>query len=99
MLVQNPDGEVYTVKAAKFEKTYEKVGEGVYKAKVVEKPFVTTTKNICFKASWGEVQYSPIGSKLCVEDKNSIYSVTNMAFEKTYKEIENSSSNEEENDL
>lgn len=89
VLVQNPDGEVYVVKGEKFAKTYEACEVG-YRAVDSEKKFVTVTENICFKAPWGEMIYSPKGSKLCVEylDSRDIYSVTNSAFNATYAEVE-----------
>lgn len=88
MLVTNPDGEQYIVKGPKFQKIYTQVSDGVYKPQGETKAFLTTTTNICFKASWGEVQFAPKGSKLCVSDLGDIYSVTDSAFDATY-EIEN----------
>lgn len=99
MLVRNPDGEVYMVKGEKFEKLYEKVDDTTYKTAGDAKSFVTTTKDICFKASWGEMQYSPKGSKLCVSENGDIYSITNMAFQTTYKEVEQEAFDEDETEL
>lgn len=89
ILVQNPDGEIYVVKGEKFAKTYQEV-EGGYRAVDSAKKFVTITEDICFKAPWGEMMYAPKGSKLCVEniDSRDVYSITNSAFEATYKEVE-----------
>ena len=44
------------------------------------------TKNITFKASWGEQIFAPAGSMLCIEyGAGEEYSVTNSAFESTYE--------------
>lgn len=90
VVVANPDGETYVVAGDKFVKKYEATGDGSYMAIEGPKKFVTVTENICFKAPWGEMIYSPAGSKLCIEylDSRDIYSVTNSAFESTYQETE-----------
>ena len=95
MLVTNPDGEVYVVKGEKFERTYSfehdsSDGEAIFRPIDDAKKFVTVTEDISFKAPWGETIFAPKGSKLCVEylDSRDIYSVTNSAFESTYKEVE-----------
>lgn len=89
VLVHNPDGEVYVVKGEKFAKTYEATEDG-YRPVDGPKKFVTVTEDICFKAPWGEMIYAPKGSKLCVEylESRDVYSVTNSAFNSTYKEVE-----------
>ncbi len=95
VVVQNPDGEMYVVKGEKFAKTYDAV-DGGFMAVDSAKKFVTVTENICFKSPWGEMIYSPVGSKLCVEylDSRDIYSVTNSAFEATYQETDMENANE-----
>lgn len=97
VLVKNPDGEAYVLKGEKFAKSYTKTEEG-YKAIDTEKKFVTVTKNICFKAPWGEMMFAPKGSKLCIEylDSRDVYSVTNSAFESTYKLTNTEIANENE---
>ncbi len=81
MIVTNPLGEEYVVKGQKFKDSYKDLGGGAFQPIWEEKKFVTVTENICFKAPWGEMIYSPKGSKLCVEYLKSrdIYSVTNLA--------------------
>lgn len=96
MVVTNPDGEEYIVKGSKFAKIYTHIGNGVYLPQGEVKPFVTTIADICFKASWGELQFAPKGSKLCVADMNDIYSVTDIAFESTYERVQNVHANENE---
>ena len=90
VIVCNPDGEIYVVLGQKFVKKYEATGDGAYMAIEGPKKFVTVTENICFKAPWGKMIYSPAGSKLCIEylDSRDIYSVTNSAFDSTYQETE-----------
>lgn len=88
MVVTNPDGETYIVKGPKFQKLYAQTGEGVYKPQGEAKIFVTATQDICFMTSWGEMQFSPKGSKLCISDLSDIYSVTDIAFGATYEEKE-----------
>lgn len=81
MIVTNPLGEEYIVKGEKFKNTYKNLGNGSFQPVWEEKKFVTVTENICFKAPWGEMIFSPKGSKLCVEylKTRDIYSVTNLA--------------------
>lgn len=45
------------------------------------------------------MQYSPRGSKLCVSENGDIYSITNMAFQTTYKEVEQEAFDEDETEL
>lgn len=97
VIVENPDGELYVVNGQKFPKKYDAVEDG-YKPVDGPKKFVTVTEDICFKAPWGEMIFSPKGSKLCVEyiDSRDIYSVTNVAFDVTYQGID--IADEDEND-
>lgn len=90
VLVKNPDGEEYVLKGEKFVRTYDEV-EGGYQPVDMPRKFVTITKNISFKAPWGEKMFAPKGSKLCIQnlDSRDVYSVTNSAFDSTYQEIEN----------
>lgn len=97
VVVENPDGELYVINGEKFPKKYDAV-EGGYRPVDSAKKFVTVTEDICFKAPWGEMIFSPKGSKLCVEyiDSRDIYSVTNTAFDVTYNQVE--IADEDEND-
>ena len=81
--VINPDGEEYLMSEEKFNKKYIKT-QGGFKAIDGPKHFRIVTKDCVITASWGEEQFVPKGSVLCVENVDDIYSVTNSAFQHTY---------------
>ena len=87
IIVKNPDGEEYIIaNEEKFNKKYEKV-DGGYKAIDGPKHFIEVGEDICFD-KWGEKQFAPKGSFLCIEDPTDVYSITNEAFYGTYKEVD-----------
>lgn len=83
MVVTNPDGEEYLIRTAEnFESRYEKTSEG-YVAIDNAKLFVRSNGNYTVPC-WGSEQVVLKGSYFCVQDKNDIYGITNMAFDVTY---------------
>ena len=86
IVVKNPDGEEYIIaNEEKFFKKYEKV-DGGFKAIDGPKHFIEVSEDICFD-KWGEKQFVPAGSFLCIEDPSDVYSITNEAFYGTYSEV------------
>ncbi len=86
MIVWDANDEQYLIDGEKFSKKYKKLQGNLYMPIRKPKKFVLLTKNICFRAAWGETMFAPKGCYLCVEYINSkdVYSKTNVAFESTY---------------
>ena len=97
IVITNPDGEEYVLKDKYKDGVLVKTAEEQFAAKyqaveggfvAIEGPkhFEVTTQDICFAASWGEMQFAPAGSYICTEyGPGEEYSVTNSAFEATYE--------------
>ena len=84
VVVINPDGEHYIIKnEEKFAQKYQLTDDG-FVAISDEQLFRKTIVDCIITASWGEKQYVPKGSYICVTNPSDIYSVTNSAFESTY---------------
>ncbi len=49
--------------------------------------YIIIDEDITFKAPWGSDIYAPAGAALNITDLNNIYSITNLAFEKTYTPV------------
>lgn len=83
---ENGQEKKYLVTAQEqFAAKYQAV-EGGFVAIEGPKHFEVTTQDICFAASWGEMQFAPAGSYICTEyGPGEEYSVTNSAFEATYE--------------
>ncbi|MDR0850037.1 MAG: hypothetical protein LBN07_00955 [Christensenellaceae bacterium] len=93
MIITNPDGEQYFNKTkADFEKRYGEIKAGGKQAEYQTcgdpQSFYTATENVfIMKSEWGEgaFQVVPAGSKVNVTEPDNPYSVTNSAFDATYK--------------
>ena len=59
MLIKNPTGELYVIKADVFKARYEKVpnSENLYRPKSLPQKLVRLTEDVVFKAPWGEDQH------------------------------------------
>ena len=93
MIIKNPDGEEYFNKSKEdFNKRYGEVKDdgktAEYQTCGEPQSFYTATENVVImKPEWGEgaFQVVPAGSKVNVTDMSKPYSVTNSAFDATYK--------------
>lgn len=89
VIVTNPDGEEYVIKSTEaFIKKYKLLPNGKFQSRDGAKAFLKTNQDIIITASWGEKQYCPKDSALCIQNLEDIYSVTNSAFQSTYKKLE-----------
>lgn len=93
MIVVNPDGEEYLIDTfIQFCREYKKIRSGYISIDGVE-TFVRSNGNYIFKTAWGEDQVVLKDSYFRIKNKNDIYSITNVAFNKTYttnpKQIQN----------
>jgi len=91
MIVRNPGGELYPVSSYEsFIKAYTETeidNQTLYEAIGEPKPFIPVIKDVkLLKPNWrpGAFQIAPAGSFICIKHKDNPYSVTNVAFEKTY---------------
>lgn len=85
MIVHNPDGEDYIVKPDKFDGKYRATAQkGVYEPIGDVIVGLRIDEDITFLAPWGSDIFAPKGSVLNITNLNDIYSITNLAFEKTY---------------
>lgn len=91
-VVTNSTGEQYIVKDVVFKSKYEKIEGAEDKFKPVWNPITAVqinNENICFVASWGEIQNLVVGGYLVFnKDFNDIYGVQEAEFIKTYDVIE-----------
>lgn len=86
IIVINPDGDNYVIKnEEQFAKQYDKC-DGGFKPKYEVRKFVQINKSICFD-KWGSKQFAPAGSYLRIDNPKSVTSVTNEAFNTTYKQV------------
>ncbi len=81
----HPKTEVITADS-QFTSKYAPAENGLYVATESGKTFQQVTSNICFEASWGELQFVPAGSYVCTAyGPGEEYGVTNSAFDATYE--------------
>lgn len=86
VIVTNPNGEEYAISTQeKFDSKYIPV-EGGFAPIDSPKPFRVSNGNYCFKTRWGE-EIVLQGSLFCVADPDHVYSITDNAFENTYKQV------------
>ena len=89
MVLTNPNGEQYVVKADIFKEKYEIDPNNPmqYRPKGGVQQFIRLEENLDFKASWGEYMYMKKGDFLNITDwKNgNIYGVAQEEFYSTYQ--------------
>ena len=87
--VTNPDGtktKVLVTADEQFQAKYQPTENGYIATEGPKKFRQVSHFDICFEASWGETQFAPKGSYICIEyGPGEEYSVTNSAFESTYQ--------------
>ena len=87
MIVTKRNGESCLVPAECFDEHFKRIREGVrgqgdvYRPLGESKEYVTVTQNICFMNRRGVMEFAPKGSKLCTDNENDIYSITNIDFD------------------
>ncbi len=85
MIVKNPDGENYIVKPNDFANKYAPTAQpGVYEPLGAPITGLRVEEDICFTAPWGSDIFAPKGAVLNITNLDNIYSITDMAFAKTY---------------
>ena len=91
MIVTNPFGEEYVVKADIFKNKY-KINPNnpeQYCSKVAVQQFLRLTEDICFKAPWGQKMYMKKGDFINITGLNTgdVYGVAQEEFFNTYEQV------------
>lgn len=87
VVVKNPDGEEYLLTREKFLERYVQDNYGNWISKGEPQQFIKINEDIIITpTNWGgDKQVVCAGSVINVTNKQDLYAITNLAFEKTYK--------------
>ena len=92
MMLLYTDGETLVLKGENFESLYriDNKSWDLYKPIDKAKKYLTLKKNICFTTIWGEEVFAPVGSKLCIENKDErdFFIVSNSFFKVAYTKLD-----------
>lgn len=84
--VTTSQGDQYFLDGKRFGDNYEAQPDekGIYKSKGLSRKMVKISKDICFVAPWGAMQYIPKGGVLVISDKYDIYGIHPGNFEASF---------------
>lgn len=84
--ITTSQGDQYFLDGKRFEDNYEVEPDekGIYKSKGLSRKMVKISKDICFVAPWGAMQYIPKGGVLVISDKYDIYGIHPGNFEASF---------------
>ena len=89
MVVTNPGGERYIIRAVKFAERYRETGTaGLYEPRSTPLPVLPVTENVEFLAAWGQLMRIKAGGVLVLNGPGDIYGIQPDEFAQTYSYVD-----------